>query len=231
MRRIKWGGVAAQRRAAPRPATGRRCAAPAGARHPGDRQGSGRLDLCGLRLAPPAGKVWPRAPWVDARGRPQVLPEVEQHVDHARSSFPRRSERAGVIAVAHHLPLATEHAVHGEGQPDGEPVHAAAGPARIVSLDDEVTVVLLDREMDHPKAIRRRPGDGTPERPEHAGRAKRRQARRGPNGDLHRIARVDLGPRDMRHRRAAPRFATRAFAGPTPSSRCRKRQSHLRRRF
>ena len=74
-----------------------------------------------------------------------------------------------MIPIADHLPPAPEQAIHRQGQSDREPVHAAAGAARLVSLDDEVTVILLDREMDHSKAIDRRPGDGPPERARTAG--------------------------------------------------------------
>jgi hypothetical protein len=74
-----------------------------------------------------------------------------------------------VIPIADHLPPAAERAIHRQGQSDRERVHAAAGPARLVSLDDEVSVILLDREVDDAKAIDRRPGDGTPERAEQPG--------------------------------------------------------------
>ena len=76
-------------------------------------------------------------------------------------------ERSGVIPIADDLPSAAEGAVDRERQPDREPVHAAAGPPRLIPLDDEVPVVLLDRKMDHPKAIDRSPRDGASERAEH----------------------------------------------------------------
>jgi hypothetical protein len=82
-----------------------------------------------------------------------VLPEVEQHVDHARPHLARRRERPGVIPVADDLPLAAEDTVDGERQADRQPMNAAAGTACLVSLDDEVTVVLLNRKLDHPEAI------------------------------------------------------------------------------
>jgi hypothetical protein len=82
-----------------------------------------------------------------------------------------------VIPIADDLPLAAEDAVDGERQSDREPVHAAAGTACLISLDDEVPMVLLDREVDHPEAIDRRPPDGATERSEHPRRAKRRQPR------------------------------------------------------
>jgi hypothetical protein len=99
-----------------------------------------------------------------------MLPEVEQHVHHARSHLPRRRERADVVAIADDLPLPAEDAIDGQRQPDGESVHAATSPARLISLDDEMPVVLLDGEVDHAEAIDRRPPDGASERPEHAGR-------------------------------------------------------------
>jgi hypothetical protein len=40
----------------------------------------------------------------------------------------------------------------GERQPDAEPVHAAPSTARLVPLDDEVPVVLLDRKVNHAKS-------------------------------------------------------------------------------
>ena len=106
----------------------------------------------------------PRAPRVDARGGTEVLPEVEQHIDHAGPHLSRRRQRSGVIAIADDVPFAAEDAVDREGQSDREPVDATAGTARLIPLDDEVGVVLLDREVDHPKAIDRRPRDGAPER-------------------------------------------------------------------
>src|SRR3954469_7488106 len=106
----------------------------------------------------------PRASRIDARGGTQMLAEVEQHIHHARSHLARRRERSGVVPVANDLPLAAEGAVDGERQPDGEPVYAATGTAGLVPLDDEVPVVLLDREVDHPESIERGPRDGAPDR-------------------------------------------------------------------
>jgi hypothetical protein len=75
-----------------------------------------------------------------------------------------------VVAIANDLPIAAKDAIDGERQPDGEPVHAATGSARLIPLDDEVPVVLLDGKVDHAESIDRRPPDGASERPEHAGR-------------------------------------------------------------
>ncbi len=117
-----------------------------------------RLGGEGLRSVP-SREMWTRASWVDPRGCTEVLSEVEQHVDHARPHLPRRRQRTHVVTVADHLPLAAEDAVDGERQSDREPVHAASGTARLIALDDEVPVVLLDRKMDHAESIDRRPRD------------------------------------------------------------------------
>jgi hypothetical protein len=76
-----------------------------------------------------------------------------------------------VVPIADHLALAAEDAIDGERQPDGKPVHAATSTARLIPLDDEVPVILLDGEVDHAKSIDRRPPDGASKRPEHPGRS------------------------------------------------------------
>ena len=116
-------------------------------------------------------KMRTRAPRIDARGRAEVLSEIEQHVDHARPRLPRRRERTNVIAIADDLPFAAEDAVHRQRQTDGEPVHASAGAACFVSLDDEVPVVLLDRKVNHSKAVERCARDRAAQRLEHARRS------------------------------------------------------------
>ena len=226
MRRFKSGAVVRRPPAVRRPATARPRAA---SRHTPSRCAGGPW---------PARRPWPPArpatrengvpsSAVDARGGTKVLPDVEQHIDHARPHLSRRRERASVIAIADDLPLAAEDAVDGEGESDREAVHATAGPAGLISLDDEVPVVLLDREMDHPEAIDRRPRDGAPERPEQARRAKRREPGRCADGDLHRIARVQLGSGDVWHRRPAARLSAGPLASSAPGSGGRERQPHL----
>jgi hypothetical protein len=79
-----------------------------------------------------------------------------------------------VVPIADDLSLASEDPVDGQRQSNRQPVHAAAGTARLIALDDEVGVVLLDREVNHPEAIDRGPRDGASECSEQAWRAKRR---------------------------------------------------------
>jgi hypothetical protein len=79
-----------------------------------------------------------------------------------------------VVPIADDLPLASQDAVDGERQSNREPVHATAGTARRIPLHDEVSVVLLDREVNHPEMIDRRPRDGASECSEDAWRTKRR---------------------------------------------------------
>ena len=62
-----------------------------------------------------------------------------------------------MIPVADDLPLPSEDAIDGERQSNWQPVHATAGAARLIPLDDEVPVVLLDREAKYAEAIDRGP--------------------------------------------------------------------------
>ena len=142
-------------------------------------------------------------------------------------TLPRRREWSGVIAIADDLPLAAEDTVDRERESDREPVHAPAGATGLVPLDDEVPVVLLDREVDHPEAIDRRPRDGAPERFEYARGAKRGQPCRCSDGDLHGVARVNLGSGDVRHGRPAARLSACPLASASPGSRSRERQPQL----
>jgi len=116
----------------------------------------------------------PRAPRIDARWRTEVLPKVEKHVDHARPHLSRRRQWSGVVPIADDLPLASQDSIDGERQSNREPVYTTAGTARLIPLDDEVPVVLLNREVNHPEVIDRRPRDGASECSEYAGRTKRR---------------------------------------------------------
>src|SRR4051794_24216465 len=115
----------------------------------------------------------PRAPRIDACGGAEVLPEIEQHVDHARAHLSRRRQWSRVVPITDDLPLASQGAVDGECQSNREAVYATAGTACLITLDDEVGVVLLDREVNHPEPIDRRPGDGASECSEQTRRAKR----------------------------------------------------------
>jgi hypothetical protein len=207
------------------------CALPADTRHPGAWVDGGRCDIGRCRAGLPPREMLPRAPGIDARRGAEVLPEVEQHVDHAHPHVARRGQLAGVVPIADDLPLATEDAVDGQRQPDGQPVHAAPGPARLIPLDDEMGVVLLNREVNHPEAIDGRPRDGVAERSKDTWRAKRGQSGRGSDRDLHRESWVNLGSSDVRHRRslcgAAARFSAGPLASTAPCSGGRDRQSHL----
>ena len=147
-----------------------------------------------------------------------MLAEVEQHVDHARPHMPRRRQWSRMIPIADDSAFAAaECAINRERQSDGEPMHAPAGTACLIPLDDEVPVVLLNRKMDHPEAIDRRPRDRAPERAEHPGRSKRRQARRCSNRDLHGISGVDLGRVTCGMEVGLVAFAPPLF-GPRPTS-------------
>jgi hypothetical protein len=195
--------------------------------HP-TRGGNRDRRLGGNRLrSVPSREMWTRASWVDARGCAEMLSEVEQHVDHARPHLPRRRQRTHVVTVADNLPLAAEDAVDGERQSDREPVHTASGTARLIALDDEVPMVLLDRKMDHAESIDGRPGDRASERPEHPRGPERWKPGRRSDGDLQRVPGFNLRSRRVRHRRTAPRLSPRALSRTTPAVCHLERQLYL----
>ena len=202
-------------------------ALPTDGRHPRRGRHRGCRAARARRGSVPPGEMWTRAPGVDDRGCAEMLPEVEQHVDHAGSHLPRRRQRTNVVPISDDLPPAAEDAIDGERQADGEPVHAAAGTARLIPLDDEVSVILLDGEVNHPESIERGLPDGTSERPEHPGRSERREPGRCSDRDLQRVSGVDLRPRVVGHRRSASRFSSRPLSCTTPPARRLERQPQL----
>jgi len=65
-----------------------------------------------------------------------------------------------VVAVTPDCTAAAERAVDRPRDADGEAPHAAAERSRIVRLDDEVEMVVLDREMENPEAAVGGRGEG-----------------------------------------------------------------------
>jgi len=155
-------------------------------------------DIRGFKLGPVSPIKHPRIQVGPGRGAAAGCSSTRSGPP-ARFHPTRAIQVAGVIAVADDLAFASERAVDRERQPDGQPVHAAAGAAGLVAFDDEVAVVLLDREVNHPEPVDRGPRDGAPERSEHARRTERRQSGRGADGDLHRVSGIDLGAGVVRH--------------------------------
>ena len=65
----------------------------------------------------------------------------------------RRRERARMIPVSPHLPATAERAIDGLGNSDREALKTTAQSERLC-FDEEVDVVALDAEVQHPEPIR-----------------------------------------------------------------------------
>jgi len=71
-----------------------------------------------------------------------------------------------MVPIAPHTAPPAQHAVDGACETNGETADAAGERSRVVGLDDEVDVLVLDRELKHTK---RRTGRGG-ERASHGGK-------------------------------------------------------------
>src|SRR4051812_39421952 len=104
-----------------------------------------------------------------------------------------------MVAIAPDLPAPPERAVDRQGDPDGQTLNAAAERAAPVAFDEQMDVVLLDREVNHAKRLPAGAGDGAANRREHTRGAQRRQARRGPQRHLHWMPLLVWWPRVVGH--------------------------------
>jgi hypothetical protein len=73
-----------------------------------------------------------------------VLLEVHQDVDESVPDRTRCGERAGMEPIVPDRAAATEIAVNGPCQPDGESAHPGGQESAVVRLDDEMDVIVLD---------------------------------------------------------------------------------------
>ncbi len=126
-------------------------------RRPGHRPGTGRR----TPAMPPAVKPLRRGEPVDpvavdhlAALRP-VPACVDADVAERVPGIGRGLQRAGVVALLDHAPLATERLVDRPRDADAERTKAPGERLGAVSLDDEVQVPSLDGEVDHAEALPR----------------------------------------------------------------------------
>ncbi len=114
-------------------------------------------------------------------------PPVLEHVDQSIPDRARRRERAGMVSLGPHRPPPAQHTVHGLGDANGEALQAADETAVRVGFDDQVHVIGLDGEGEHPKATTRRAGQCAPHSREDIRRAQRRRQRCRPQRHVNRM--------------------------------------------
>jgi hypothetical protein len=80
-----------------------------------------------------------------------MTPVVLQHVRKTRPRLAGRGELVQVVPIREHRPFAMEQVIQALRDADREPLHSAPERLRVVSLDDQVEMVVLHGEVDDPK--------------------------------------------------------------------------------
>jgi hypothetical protein len=96
-----------------------------------------------------------------------VLPVVLEDVAERIADLARRRQLPRMVAITPDRTTATEDAVDGFGDANGQALHTASQCRRRVSLDDEMHVVSLHRKRDDAEDGVRRAGQGSANHVEH----------------------------------------------------------------
>jgi hypothetical protein len=150
---------------------------------------------------------------------------VEEHVDVRRSHLPRCPQVVRMVAMPPHPPPPVASPVERPRTANRQPLRPPRERQRPLRLDDEVDVIRLHRELEHPVEgfVRRR------QRPSDAGKDVRISKRGQPivcsQGDVHRMPRLMHRPRPVprpRPRRRPPPPSIPPPSSPGPGSRERE---------
>jgi hypothetical protein len=120
-------------------------------------------------------------------------------------------------AITPHATVAAEDAVHALGDPNGKTLEPARQRPGVQRLDDEMHVIPLHRELEHPevpsRSLRQGPLDGG----EHGVRAQRRKTASGAERRMQGVAGMMSGPSAVGNAHLPTRrLATGADAPPAP---------------
>ena len=80
-----------------------------------------------------------------------MLADVENHIDDSIAYFARRRERASMITTRPYRASSAQNAIGRARHPNGQGRHASAERLPVVSLHEEVHVVVLYREVQDAK--------------------------------------------------------------------------------
>ena len=158
-----------------------------------------------------------------------VLLEVHQHVDYRMPHGARRGKGAGVVAVAPDRTTAPEGTVHRPSNTDRNPLDAAAEQRTVRGFDDEMEMIVLDRELDDPEATVGGDGEGGAHGREDPRGTKAADGMHRPKRDVNGVGGGMGQAGAVRHSRSPTRrrLATRSGAAPAPGTWRRKRQLQL----
>ncbi len=146
---------------------------------------------------------------------------VEEHIRKSIADLARAAEQTEVIALRKHGPAAVEDALDGSRKARADRLHAAAERFAVASLDDQVGVIALEREVDDPELPTLARGrEGAPELAHQRPAPQRRKASPQPPGDEAWEATRELFPLSVADGRTG---AGRAAGAATQLSPARRR--------
>ena len=149
-----------------------------------------------------------------------MLSEVEQDVHEAVANFARRRERSRVVAIAPDRATSAPGTIDGAGHTTRQAVETSAQVIAGISLDDEMDVIGLNREVHESEVFAARLGERSKQRCECRLRSERIQAARRAQSDMYWMTRIVWCARRMGHIRPRARpLATGAIAPTTPGPR------------
>ena len=165
-----------------------------------------------------------------ASQRRSVSSGVQQDVGNRSADFEGRLQHSHVVSIGQDRAAAPEDPMHGTRQARSDRLHASAQGSGVVSLDDQVRVIALQRVVDEPEVA---PVAGDRERTldfaDELRGSERRDTRPHLQGDMTREARSDTGcPTSVPNAGSRSRFATGSWPPTAPARSLAKREFELR---
>ena len=117
----------------------------------------------GPAIEPPCGRAGVQPAHREMVSGRLVLAPIHQHIDEPIAHFARRAERPRMESAAPHGAPPTERAVECAREPYQKAHHSARKGRRVVSFDNQVNVIGLNRELDDAKPRPRRSGEPAPQ--------------------------------------------------------------------
>lgn len=151
------------------------------------------------RGRPPASEPRRGRQWVDPAHAGNVLPHVLQNVDDRQTHFARRSKLPRMVPVRPDGSTPAKCSVEPSRDAYGQPLQSPTQTSFVVSLHDQVKVVVLNAEMQKPERRGRSGGKGRAHGGEGVWRAQRRKPGTRSHGHVHRRAGVVCLAAVMRH--------------------------------
>jgi hypothetical protein len=146
-----------------------------------------------------------------------MLLEIHENVDERVPCFAGRAERVSVIAIAPNSPVAPGHTIHRARQTDRQAGHSAGKRDFVMRLDDEVQVIGLHGEVNHPEPRARGVPECASKACEYDLSAQIRNGLTCTHRNMHGMVLIVFWPSPMGNRRASGRpLAPRPFPPTAP---------------